>query len=70
MIALFWKFVIGTALLLWRCVKYGLLSKYLFQRKQQYGGWKNLEVTTSFKKNNSFHLSHGIKNIHRSKLHL
>ena len=29
---------IGTALLLWRCVKYILLSKYLFERKRQYGG--------------------------------
>ena len=24
---------ISTALLLWRCIKYGLLSKYLFERK-------------------------------------
>ena len=30
-------------------VKYGLLSEHLSQRKQQYGSWKNLKVTTSFK---------------------
>ena len=29
-------------------VKYGLLSKDLFQRKQYYGDWKNLKVTTNF----------------------
>ena len=28
-------------------VKYGLLSKHLFQGKCQYGGWKNLTVTTN-----------------------
>ena len=31
-------------------VKYGLLSKHLLQRKLQYGGWKNLKVTTKFYK--------------------
>ena len=30
-------------------VKYGFLSEHLFQRKQQYGAWKNL-ILTSFKK--------------------
>ena len=29
-------------------VKYGLLSKKLFQRKQQHGGWENFTVTISF----------------------
>ena len=28
-------------------VKYGLLSRHLFQRKWQYGGWKNLTITTN-----------------------
>ena len=31
-------------------IKYGLFSKHFFQRKQQYGGWKNLTVTTHFAK--------------------
>ena len=39
---------ISTALLLWDNVKYGLLSKHLFQRKRQYDGWKNFTVTTNF----------------------
>ena len=37
----------------WYCgdnVKYGLLSKHLFQRKLQYGWWNNLKVTTNFNK--------------------
>ena len=49
MIALFWILALVLAL---RCyyednVKYGHLSKELFQRKQQYGGRKNLTVTTN-----------------------
>ena len=48
MIALF-----GTLVLALHCyygdkVKYGLLSKHLFKRKQQYGSRKNLKVTTNF----------------------
>ena len=43
---------ISTALLFCCCgdnVKCGLLSKHLCQRKRrQYGGWKNLTVTTNF----------------------
>ena len=42
---------ISTALLFCYCgdnVKYGLLSKHLFQRKRQYDGWKNFTVTTNF----------------------
>ena len=43
---------ISTALLFCYCgdnVKCGLLSKHLCQRKRrQYGGWKNLTVTTNF----------------------
>ena len=31
-------------------VKYGLLSKHLFQRKQQSNGWKNLKETKNFYK--------------------
>ena len=31
-------------------VKHGLLSKHLFQRKQQYGGWKTLKITSNFYK--------------------
>ena len=31
-------------------VKYGVLSKILFQRKQQHGGWENLRVTINFYK--------------------
>ena len=70
--ALFWNLalVLAPALLLWDNVKYGFFSKCLFQRKRQYGGWKNLTVTTNFRKNNVLQLSHGIKNIYRSKLHL
>ena len=48
-------------------IKCRLLSKHFFQRKQQYGGWKNLRLT--FVKN-LFQLPHGIKNIHQSKLYL
>ena len=51
-IAPFWNLALVLAL---HCycgdtdyVKYGLLSKHLFQRKRQYGGWKNLTVTTNF----------------------
>ena len=29
-------------------VEFGLISKHLLQRKRQYGGWKNLTVTTKF----------------------
>ena len=29
-------------------VKYGLLSKHLFQRKQKYDGLQNLKVTANF----------------------
>ena len=29
-------------------LKYGLLSKHLFQRNQQYGLWKNIKITTNF----------------------
>ena len=29
-------------------VKYGLLSRHLFQIKQQCGCWKNLKVATNF----------------------
>ena len=29
-------------------VKYGLFSRHLIQRKRQYGGWKNLTITTNF----------------------
>ena len=32
-------------------VKYGLLSKNLFWRKQQYEGWENFSVTKNFYKN-------------------
>ena len=31
-------------------IKYGLFSKHFFQRKRQYGGWKNLTVTTHLAK--------------------
>ena len=41
---------ISTALLLWRCVKYGLLSKYLLERKRQYGGCKYHTTITWNKK--------------------
>ena len=40
-----------------------LLSGYLFQRKQQNGGWKNLTVTTNFKKKitpSSYHMEQKI----------
>ena len=29
-------------------IKYGLLSKHLFQRKLKYSGWKSLTVTVNF----------------------
>ena len=40
--------IFGTLILVLLCccgdnVKYGLLSKRLFQRKQEHGGWKNLQ---------------------------
>ena len=38
-------------------------------KEQQYGGSKNLNVTTNFHNNYVFQLSHGIKYIHRSNLH-
>ena len=63
MIALFWNPALAliSALHCYRGdnVKYGLLSKYLFQRKQQYGGCENLSV-----KINVFQLSHETKSIH------
>ena len=48
-------------------IKYGLLSNHLFQSAQKYGGWRDLRVTINFKKT-ILQLSHGIKNIYRSKL--
>ena len=50
----FWNLALALVLVL-QCycgntVKYGLLLKHLFQRKRQYGGWKNLIVTTNFEK--------------------
>ena len=54
MIALFWNLALTLAIalqLFCYCgdnVNYGLLSKHLFQRKQLYGGWENLTVTTNF----------------------
>ena len=30
-------------------VKYGLLSKHLFQKKQQFGNWENQRVTLNFR---------------------
>ena len=60
--------------LLWYCrdnIKYGLLSKHLFQRKLQYGSCKNLKVKIHFHKKQWLSLIKcGIKNIHRSKLYL
>ena len=47
-------------LLLAFIVKYGVLSKHLFQTR-----FKLCTVV----KSNVFHISHGIKNIHRSKLY-
>ena len=49
----------GTLILALYCccrddVKYGLFSKNFFQRRQQYGGCKNLKVTTSFQKKKRF----------------
>ena len=43
MIALFWNLALALLVLELHCycgdtVKYGLISKHLFQRKQQYGG--------------------------------
>ena len=32
----------------WDNVKYGLLSKNLFQRKQQHGSWENFIVAINF----------------------
>ena len=45
----------GTLVLVLHCycgdnIKYGFLSKHLFQTKQQYAGWENAKVTTSFYK--------------------
>ena len=43
---------LATALY-WYCagnIKYELLSKHLFQRKLQYGGWKNFKVTKNLYK--------------------
>ena len=48
--ALFWNFGIALHCYCGDNVKYGLLSKQLFQRKQQNGGWKNAQVTTKFYK--------------------
>ena len=48
--ALFWNFGIALHCYYGDNVKYGLLSKQLFQRKQQNGGWKNAQVTTKFYK--------------------
>ena len=48
-IAIFWNFDgISANCYCGDNVKYGLLSKHLFQRKQQYGGWKNHKVSTNF----------------------
>ena len=46
--------------------KYGLISKHLFQRKLQYGGWKNLKVTTKFYKKQWLRVIKGDK-YHSSK---
>ena len=56
-IALYWNFGISTALILWRykfISKYRLIVKHLLQRKLQYGGWKNLKVTTNIYKKRWF----------------
>ena len=44
-----WNFGSRIVLLLWRYVKYGLISKHLFQRTQ-HGGWKNPRLTVNFYK--------------------
>ena len=51
-IALFWNLALALVLGL-HCyfgdnVKYGLLSRHLFPRKRQYGGWKKFALTTNF----------------------
>ena len=51
---IFWNLALALVLVL-HCysgdsVKYGLLSKHLFQRKRHYSSWKNLTVTTNFEK--------------------
>lgn len=35
-------------------VKYGLLSKNLFQRKQQHGSWESFSFAIKFYENNNF----------------
>ena len=55
MVALFWNLVLALVLALHSyCrdnVKYGLLSKHLFQIKRQYSSWKSHLVTTNMEKN-------------------
>ena len=52
-VSFFWNITFVLVLAAAHCccgdnMKYGLLSKHLFQRKRQYAGWKNLTVTTNF----------------------
>ena len=61
----------GTLLLASHCycgnnIKYGMLSKYLLQRKKQQGGYRNLRVTINVLKNVEYQISHGIKIIQKS----
>ena len=57
-------------MLLFTCednLKYGLLSKHLFERQQQHSGWKKAEYQQlTFIKNNAFHPSRRVKK-HSSK---
>ena len=50
-------------------VKYQLLSKHMFQRKQHYGSWKIFNWRQTFIKN-TFPLSNAIKSIRQGKLYL
>ena len=50
-------------------VKYGLLSKKLFQRKQQLGGWENWSVAINFYEKQQLLVLTWNKKIHPSKVY-